>query len=378
MASFATAIGLTTKRIATLCLLVGFYCVVRFAASSGSWPNASTFGVSAWPAILGLICLLGCSICSHVALRSPENHRRRWLIVFALGVIFLCIRVVEYSTVASKSAIPGIGSLRSVYDQADLDWLSSVKTAIDAKISTINSREQNSDSLEMHESYLAIKEGFVDWTQRRVGMSDDRADQEKALDLLAWQIDPAGFSREESERISKLELKYNQDYKEAFARCQAQLQKENTLLSNLQSKLGAAKTTESPVQRVKLINEARETTARIGDLTSQLTKMQKRIVAVHRIRSREFNRASTNSGINPMFNLRLPKVVPYGNRWAFCYWLWTLIHTGFVLKAIWNTNDVVYRGDLATLARERVENVAHQWHFVDFFAILLFSLLYLF
>ena len=189
---------------------------------------------------------------------------------------------------------------------------------------------------------------------------------------------PAGFSREESERISELEFQSNRDCENTLTRCQVQLQKETALLSNLQSKLGADTSTESPVQREKLIKEARETTARIGDLTSQLSKIRKRVAAVHRIRPRESNRASTDSGINTMFNLRLPIVVPNGNRWAFSYWLWTLVHTGFVLVAIWNTFVVVYRGNMATLELERVENVAHQWHFVDFFAILLFSLLYLF
>ena len=77
------------------------------------------------------------------------------------------------------------------------------KTRSMTKLRHSNKLTQSREDSKRHlETILALKEGLIAWTQRVVGQSENDIDRRVALDLLAWQIEPAGFAPAERERLT--------------------------------------------------------------------------------------------------------------------------------------------------------------------------------
>ncbi|MDA7861954.1 hypothetical protein N9B22_02680, partial [bacterium] len=147
-------------------------------------------------------------ICSSVTIvfgmeaakQDQPGRAKKWLLAtFVLGCVFLGIKAYEYNSKFEHGIHPG--SPRSLlYDRADLNYLSAVKSNLDAEILRIEKKKTAlvSESGTGHDhgggekDLILIRAGLVQWTQKAVGETESPMVRELALESLAHQINPRG------------------------------------------------------------------------------------------------------------------------------------------------------------------------------------------
>lgn len=375
--------GLASKRNLIFLLLIGSYAGLRWLFSDGTWPTAGTFGIPTWIGATGAALLVGCSVCIHMASKASRLVQAWLQITLVLGLSFLCVRVAEYSIAVSLGAVPGVGRMRHVYDRADLHWLSHVKNTIDDEVTALEQATQSREDSKRHlETVLTLKDGLIAWTQRVVGQSENDFDRRVALDLLAWQIEPAGFDPAERERLTRTEKSQHQEVIRELDAIRDELTVVTSQLSGIQDQLAiddsAAAAGNKSDPRTRLILDARKATEKITEQTARRVQIEKRAAGLELLQTLCSNDASRNEGINKVFDLPLPIVIPNGNRWTCVFWLMTSAHAAYVAAVCCHTCATLCRGEVTASDRPSIKKVARRWHFVDIVSILLFSLLYLF
>ena len=362
--------------------LIGTYIVLRFGVPEGTWPTPHEVHVVEWLGALNTFVLICSSVTIVFALESAKHNdpakAKRWmLLTLILGTAFLGIKGIEYASKFSHGIHPNIPR-SALYDRADTIWLSGLKEDLRNQIAVLESDKDNPASKEKLETIFIIQSGLVQWTESKVGKTDDQNIQRLAMESLAAQIYPDSFSHEQLEKYAK----YTRDeQKEVSAMSQiteAKLATANQRLVELQGEIKALKdkgdeAKEDLASKTKL---ATETTVAVTQLTSKSAPLKNRIKALNELHIAG-DADSHSHGINHDHHLKLPMVIPSGNTWANTYFLLTGFHAIHVLVGL-IVFVVMLPMTLGTAKAGLIENVALYWHFVDIVWVFLFPLLYLF
>ena len=367
--------------------MIGTYIVLRFGAPEGTWPTPHEVHVVEWLGALNTFVL----ICSSVAIvfsleaakQDEPRSARRWLMLtLLLGSTFLGIKGFEYASKFQHGIHPSFPRSQ-LYDRADKVWLSSLKEGIRADMGVLENDKQNPASAEKLELLRLIQSGLVQWTEAKIGRSDDPQMQRSALQSLAAQIYPESFSTED---LDAFRIYTANDFNEAAnALKDGSLRDAETKLKSLQQEL--AKLTREDEQEpngqpnpqlAKTTKLANEQTAVVTKLVTEQAPLRNRTLALTQLRLLGGRKGIVPSeGLNHDHHLKLPMVIPSGNTWANTYFLLTGFHALHVLIGL-IAFVILLPKSLGVAKAGLVENVALYWHFVDIVWIFLFPLLYLF
>ena len=375
--------------------LIGSYIVFRFGAPEGTWPTPRDVRVFEWLGALSTIVLI-CSSVTIVFAMKAAGKAKQWLVAtFVLGCVFIGIKAYEYSSKFEQGIHPQ--TPRSLlYDRADLNFLSGVKTATDRQIlvlekvktdaasgrSAVASDAHDQNSLE---TLNLVRKGLVQWTLNKVGRSNDSVIRALALESLAHQLYPLGENnrvetylvaeqQETKSQLSEFELELNLADKKV-----AELQKEVETLAAEAGKRSVDKeipngddaaakfSAEQLVEKTTAANKAAAESSRLTDLVKPLECRMKAMETF----------SGAEVGINEHYHLRLPMVIPNGNTWASTYFLLTGIHALHVIAGL-VAFLILLTLKLGESHAGVLENVGLYWHFVGVVWFILFPLLYLF
>ena len=345
--------------------LIASYFVLRMGAAD--WPTQETTHVKPWIGIVNTIILLLSGVAISVAIRSIRNEKapaaKRWVLVaMVLGTAFLGVKSYEYYTKISHGLYPR-GQRSLVYDQPNVQYLAGLSKEIKTQIGQFEGRVDEENHQEL---LLRIQSGMINWTQQKVGSSNDPLMQQMALKTLAHQIYPT--SDDPSFK------KYLQDEQNELT---AESEKLSLQLASAEAKLKTAQDELRTLQEAddKDNEKIAEVTKRATELTTLIstTKKQSRPIADRQKSFEEFG--GLESGLNEHHGLNLPIVVPGGNTWLNTYYLLTGFHAlhivaGLVLLLI----TLCLRLDKTRLPL--MENIKLYWYFVDFVWLLILPLLY--
>ena len=362
--------------------LIGTYIVLRFGVPAGTWPTPHEVHVVEWLGALNTFVLICSSVTIVFALESAKHNdpgkAKRWmLLTLLLGSAFLGIKGVEYASKFSHGIHPNFPR-SALYDRADTTWLSGLKEDLREQIAVLETDKDNPANKEQLDRLFMVQTGLVQWTETKVGKTDDQNMQRLAMESLAAQIYPDSFSHEQLETFAK----YTRDeQKEVAAMSQvtdAKLETANQKLAALQKEIETlkAKGDEAKEELTAKTKLATETTITVTKLTSEVAPLRNRIKAIEELHLMAESDSHVH-GINHDHHLKLPMVIPSGNTWANTYFLLTGFHAIHVLFGL-AAFVVMLPMTLGTTKAGLIENVALYWHFVDIVWIFLFPLLYLF
>ena len=345
--------------------LIASYFVLRMGAAD--WPTQETTHVKPLIGIVNTVILLLSGVAISVAVRSMQKENpsaaKRWVIIaMVLGTAFLGVKSYEYYTKISHGLYPR-GERSLVYDSANVQYLGGLSKEIKTQIGQFEGRVDEEDQQEL---LLRIQSGMINWTQQKVGSSNDPLMQRMALKTLAYQISPTGDGQSFK--------KYLQDEQKELA---TESEKLSSQITDAEAQLKTAQDELRSLQEAddKDRDKISEATKRATELTTlvSLTKKQSRPIADRLKAFEEFGDLPT--GINEHHSLSLPIVIPGGNTWVNTYYLLTGFHAlhivaGIVLLLI----TLCLRLDRSRLPL--MENIKLYWYFVDFVWLLILPLLY--
>lgn len=369
--------------------LIGTYIVLRFGAPAGSWPTPEDVRVLEWLGAVNTFVLICSSVTIVFGMEAAKQDRpgkaKRWLLAtFILGCVFLGIKAYEYNSKFEHGIHPG--TPRSLlYDRADLNYLSAVKSNLDAEILEIE-KEKTSLVSELgtvhdHEGgekdLILIRAGLVQWTQKTVGETESPMIRQLALESLAHQIHPRGSNP----RVENYLANEAADVKNRMAELMGQQEMVDEVFLELQERVKSltaelkkdqdgSKKSDIESRLATAIEKSKAAAAKSTEVGDLIAPLESRIATYEQF-------GEIHDGLNEHFHLRLPMVIPSGNTWANTYFLMTGFHALHVLGGL--VAFIVLL--MFRLDRSRaglMENVGLYWHFVDIVWIFLFPLLYLF
>ena len=378
--------------------LIGTYIVLRFGAPEGSWPTPAQVGVVEWLGAVNTFVLICSSVTIVFAYESAKSDRiraaRGWLLLTTLlAFTFLGVKGVEYASKYSHGLYPQ--SPRSLlHDRSNVYYLSHFSQQLKQRIAELEDQENpttHHDPATLETLYL-IQSGMLNWTEKKVGMSNDPNMKRMALESFAHQIHPL-TARPDIDKYLADEDAELQEQQQASAPRFTELESElNTAqeqigqLSDAIAKLESdrkAKPNENgdfpPPTKIELTTKAqlesaeknaKTATESISALRQQMNPIDRRLEAQSR-----FNRFE--DGINEHFHLKLPMVIPSGNTWANTYFMLTGFHALHVVIGIL-VFLILLPLELDRKRAKVMENVGLYWHFVDIVWIFLFPMIYLF
>lgn len=362
--------------------LIGTYIVLRFGAPEGTWPTPHEVHVVEWLGALNTFVLICSSVTIVFALESAKHNEpakaRRWvLLTLLLGIGFLGVKGVEYASKFTHGIHPNIPR-SALYDRADTVWLSGLKEDIRGQIGVLEKDKENAESKEKLDNLFLIQSGLVQWTEAKIGRTDDPNMQRLALQSLACQIYPDSFSDEQKADFHNYSTNEQKEVGGQLEQKETELKQSNEKLKTLQQDIESLKEKgddgkEELAAKIKL---ATETTVIVTRLTSEIAPLRNRIDALENLHVLSDSEGHSH-GINHDHHLKLPMVIPGGNTWANTYFLLTGFHALHVLIGL-VVFVVMLPMTLDVAKAGLVENVALYWHFVDIVWIFLFPLLYLF
>ncbi len=363
--------------------LIGTYIVLRFGAPEGTWPTPHEVHVVEWLGALNTFVLICSSVTIVFALESAKHNdpgkARRWvLLTLLLGSAFLGIKGVEYVSKFNHGIHPNFPR-SALYDRADTVWLSGLKEDIREQIGVLEKDKENPESKERLDNLFLIQSGLVQWTEAKIGRTDDPNMQKMALQSLACQIYPDSFSHNQKADFRNYTTNEQKEVVAQLGQKDADLNTANATLKSLQKEIEAlkAKKDEGKEELASKTKQATETTIEVTRLTSEVAPLRNRINALEKLHILSLDSEGHAHGINHEQHLKLPMVIPSGNTWANTYFLLTGFHALHVLIGL-IVFVIMLPMTLGVAKAGLVENVALYWHFVDIVWIFLFPLLYLF
>jgi len=374
--------------------LIGTYIVLRFGAPQGTWPSPHDVRVVEWLGALNTFVLICSSVTIVFAMEAAKRDAfakaKKWMwLTFILGCGFLGIKAYEYNAKFDHGIHPA--SPRSLlYDRADLNYLAGMKASCDSQIRALSgddaaessagesadeaehSEGDHSDDGHGHggnelERLQLIQTGLVQWTQKKVGQTDNPMMQELALKSLAHQIYPRG----KDERIETYLADELKETKSQLTKAQTEADEADAKAKSIQDEVNELTKSEDNAELLeKKTAEAAESAAEASRLANIVAPLQNRVAAME-----EFG--FLEDGINEHYHMKFPMVIPSGNTWANTYFLLTGFHALHVLGGL-VAFLILMTMRLGASRAGLIENVGLYWHFVDIVWIFLFPLLYLF
>ncbi len=362
--------------------LIGSYIVLRFGAPEGTWPTPHEVHVVEWLGALNTFMLIFSSVTIVFALEAakhdaPAKAKRWMLLTLLLGTTFLGVKGVEYVSKFNHGIHPKFPR-SAIYDRADTIWLSGLKEDIRAQIGVLERDRENPAAKERLDRLFLIQSGMVQWTETKVGRTDDTIMHKLAMESLASQIYPESFSDDELERITKYTGDERQEVSLLLTDTETRLTDANAQLQSLQKEIKSLKVKgdEAKKELATQTKMATETTTMVTKLTNDVAPLRNRIKALDEFHLLESGHEG-HHGINHEHHFKLPMVIPSGNIWANTYFMLTGVHATHVLIGL-IVFVVMLPMTLGAAKAGLIENVALYWHFVDIVWIFLFPLLYLF
>ena len=347
--------------------LIGTYIVLRFGTPV--WPTPHDVHVQEWIGAINTFFLICSSVTVVLAMEFARKNQAALakifiLLTFALGTVFLLFKAYEYNSKFSHGIYPQ--KPRSlIYEKADVHYAAAVRLAINAKLdefAAIEAAEQELTSKQVEQKATAeiLRDGFVTWTEEKVGKSDSDSERQAALDQMAALIyqrhsshfDPSVLEKEEGELGPELDT-LNAEY------------------TQLMEQSGALDAEQDGEKLAPLVT-------RMDALKAQETAIKTRLAAISILKSAEHGlneKFAEDGGLRPW--LTLPMMIPSGNMWASTYFLLTGFHAIHVLVGL-IVFAIAMPVKLDASKAGFIENAGLYWHFVDLVWIFLFPLLYLF
>ena len=367
--------------------LIGTYVVLRFGAPEGTWPTPHEVHVVEWLGALNTFVLICSSVTIVFALEAAKHNApakaKRWLLLtLLLGTAFLGIKGIEYNSKFNHGIHPNFPR-SAMYDRADTTWLSGLKEGIRHQVAILEQDKDNPATKEKLDRLFLIQSGMVQWTESKVGTTDDSNMQKLAMESLACQIYPESFSADQKSDINTYTSNERQEVNEALQKTDSRLVAANEKLKSLQKEIEQlkAKGDEAKEELAVKTKLAKETTIEVTKLTSDVAPLKNRSDAIekfHLVSDEQHADGQHDShGLNHDYDLKLPMVIPSGNTWANTYFLLTGFHAIHVLIGL-IVFVVMLPMTLGAAKAGLIENVALYWHFVDIVWIFLFPMLYLF
>lgn len=383
---YQSAFPLTSSKVAMLLFLsteamlfaalIGSYIVLRFSGG-GVWPDQGDVQVNVLSGLVNTVVLMVSSLTMLAAVRaSAADHASKatiWLMAtLLLGTGFLVIKGFEYSAKFADGIYP-MSTRSLMYDRADDEYLSRTVSEMRSTIGKIEKQiAVNPDQLAQNrlEKLHLLQAGIVDWTQYKVGRSGDSLLKRMAIGTMAHQIHPLGIVPGFEKYIvdEALETKAQQ---EEFTR---QLDEVDQLLKQSQANL---KTALPKNDRVSALERERfeRASAKTARLTEAISEIRKELVPLES-RLQAIHQFAATPGINQQFQLKLPIVIPGGNRWASVYYLLTGVHAVHILFGL-VAMAVLLPLRLGIARAAVLENVSLYWLFVDLVWLAIFVIIYL-
>lgn len=377
--------------------LIGTYIVLRFGVPEGTWPSPHVVHLTEWIGALNTCVLLFSSVTIVFALEAAKRNEtavaKRWLLLtLGLGVAFVGIKGYEYYGKFSHGIYPQ--RPRSLmYERADLNYLSALKTHFDVLVGdadqqTINQNQQANwqsgdqsvvaspavywrDETEGHldgEALSKLRRGLVTYTEREVGRTRNQFVQQDEMQLLAYIVYPEASSFDWVKDTLEREIaKVEEDVSESRDR-QSELASQMSDLEQQLSEPDLEDDAKNELQNQRIQLEQERT-----KLTPEIMIFEDRLSLLNQVEQA----GADWEGINAKYHLQVPMVIPSGNVWASTYFLMTGLHAIHVIAGL-IAFALLLPISLGTATAGLIENLALYWHFVDIVWIFLFPLLYLF
>ena len=317
--------------------LIGTYIVLRFGAPAGTWPTPHDVHVKEYIGAFNTFVLICSSVSIVLALEAAKANRvglaKLWMVItFALGMLFLGVKAVEYNSKFEHGIYPAQPHSQ-VYDRADVYYVAAIRT----RLMNLKGEELSKD----HEVVVDGLLSLVRWTELEVS----RTNEEGPILALAYNIYP----------IHRYE-----DY------AKKQIERRGLLVK-------------------KAYQGVRDNQQALDNKTGQLTAAEKKsldLVNLERMNlercEQTLGKKTGGHGLNDDHHwLKAPIYIPSGNMWASTYFLLTGFHALHVVIGL-IAFALLLPLKLGPAKAGLVENIGLYWHFVDLVWIFLFPLLYLF
>lgn len=367
--------------------LIGAYIVLRFGAPDGSWPTPHDVHLLEWIGAFNtfvLICSSFTIVLSIEAAKSNESGAaRKWLfLTFLLGSLFLGVKAYEYNSKFHHGIHPQLPRSR-MYEKPNLQYLSALQIYCKDQLKALQDQADADPDKVAH--VTAVQEYVVNWTARRVGQTDVTPRQVRALELLAYQINPNERYAESAETFWEIE---KAEISQQFTDLTSELEKPEAELDAVNQKLEPVTGRLEELKQIEEPNE--EQTAEKGRLDAEKKTLGEQRIPLENLIAEIKTKLKTIEGrlnfmeehplgasINEELHLDLPFVLPSGNTWANTYFLLTGFHALHVLVGLIGFL-IILPMRLGENRAGLLENIGLYWHFVDLVWIFLFPLLYLF
>ena len=209
--------------------LIGTYIVLRLGVPAGTWPAPHDVHVQEFVGAFNTFVLIVSSATVVFALEAAKKNRvqtaRNFLgITFVLGVVFLGIKLYEYSSkfshgihpvffdeLAMDDKNPNLALSRVhrslLYERADVYYVSDVRKHL-ADLSAFLKEQGESEQRTEREAVVADLLADVVWTEKRVAM-EDVDNPYDVMKVLAYKIYPLHRHTDEVEAIIEAEHRHN-------------------------------------------------------------------------------------------------------------------------------------------------------------------------
>ena len=329
--------------------VMGASLVLRSGLPASEWPQPS-WVKSHWCIGMVTIVLL-LSICWFLW-REQKNRagstdksdspapRFPW-IIFALVFAAFSISVIglDYQSKLKLGLCPN-RTQPMVYAKPDLNYLSSVSAVANDRLASLE-QLPDPDSLTRRKlkQWRLIRDGSIEWTRRKIGLSDDPTMRTLSLNQLANQI----YSTRPDSRLAK----FAQDEK---AEAVQQLETAKAKLIEIG--------TDDPVV-------AQSTNQSIDRLQSRLSYFEAM--------------ADTDNSIRDVMRESLPKVIPGGPTWIANYWLLTgFLSVELLIGTCLLAFLLLQKPPEASAApSDSLQNVTAFWYFVAATGIIVATLVWI-
>ncbi len=363
---------------------------------TNAWPVASDVRLEWMRGLLAIIVMLA-SVCTMLqALRTAADRSRgaRWLgWTFGLGILFTALLLSEVRTRFRDGLFPGFAS--GVHNRADLYYLSAVHQRMHDLVTELNtasirlaaneaSAETTADTVASDSSTREQRLTLVNqlltaelqWTETRVASTADFEDQRAAMISLAYDIFPTkAFAEthhefrervrlEEADRATVAEAELQQAAAQ-IEESKPQLKTQLEIVSQLNSRLRAAREARRKLPPEFDLDESDEASARAAELDRQLASLQSELASANEnlsitatavtaaedttmqlkneladLKTRQEIRQSIESGnLSGGLNrsqpwLRLPVALPGGRNWAIVCFGLTILQMTFAIAGL--------------------------------------------
>jgi cytochrome c oxidase subunit 3 len=383
--------------------LIGAYIVLRFGAPT--WPSPHDVHLVEWMGAFNtfvLICSSVTVVLAHSAIVKGQSQKCVGYIFISLvlGIVFMCVKGVEYNAKFNHKIIPGM--IFETLDQKSTPSYPYDKIEKEIEVDKGGKKVKEKSYEGIYRSAMGEFENSIARMETEAGLTkpqNARALQQILPIMEEWKKEPARFTGPnnalELERVKGMMAEIEKAYPVAerpnnlrFPPVPEKLTDDyfKTLEAQVLPILeaGAFANTQEVVvtdpvthQSQKFIKGQRQKEVLLAAwaLVNDVKEGREQNPA---LRLKRYNHLRHEA--ESVFTTELPEIIPMGNLWASLYFLLTGIHATHVVGGLVMFLVIIIRHMSRGLNPKDaifIENAGLYWHFVDLVWIFLFPLLYL-